>query len=524
MRMPFRRAAAVLLAAVLAVAAMAVPAFAESGAQATIAAQPAPGTIAAVAAKAKPSVVGILTTLKAERSTEKGHAAGTGWVYKEGVIITNAHVVEDAQDVKILYADQTTENVSIDNIYADKVSDLAVIKVQTKGLVPLTLGDSEKVTVGQQVVAVGNPLGFRLGNSVSAGILSGTGRAMGSGYPFLQVDAPINPGNSGGPLFNLQGEVIGINSSKMAEFGVEGLAFAIPVNTVKQIAEILLKEKKVERATLGIDYDEGWEAYFGVPNTQGVTIRSIISDGPVGLTGLRSGDKLVKIDATSIYTSDDVFAYLATKKPGDMVSITVKRGGQLLTASVRLASQDGLQKIAEEGGTSEQAGILKNLNAGQIQEAAEFGRQLSRGYGDINQDYFASSGSNYAVLWTEYLYVARRISSAYEFGFTPGVGFQQNVAKEIANKVEVQMELHGDKANFLDGATYTLEQVGIRKQNGMLNGSVVYTSSSDGKVVIANATVRFSTVGLSPTEEMVVTAKLADGKTVTFQFSIKDLR
>jgi serine protease Do len=510
---------------VLAVAALSVPAFADTAAgQGSTAAQPAQGTIAAVAAKAKPSVVGILTTLKATHSTEKGHAAGTGWVYKDGVIITNAHVVEDAQEIKILYADQTTETVAPESVFADTISDIAVIKVKTQGLVPLNLGDSDKVVVGQQVVAVGNPLGFRLGNSVSAGILSGTGRAMGSGYPFLQVDAAINPGNSGGPLFNLQGEVIGINSAKMADVGVEGLAFAIPVNTAKQMAETLLKDGKVERATLGIEFDEGWEAYFGVPNTQGVTIRSIISDGPVGVTGLRGGDKLVKLDGTPIYTSDDVFSFLASKKPGDMVTITVKRGGQILSVAVKLVSQDELRKIAEAGGTNEQGGILMGLTAGQVQEAAEFGKQMYQGWADINQDYFAASGSNYAILWTEYLYVARRISSAYEFGFTPGVGFQQSVAKDIANHVEVQMELHGDKAGFLDGATYTLEQVGIRKQNGSLQGSVVYTTSSDGKVAIADLAVRFSTVGLSPTDDMIMTVKQADGKVVTFQFSIKDLR
>ncbi|HWI62524.1 MAG TPA: trypsin-like peptidase domain-containing protein [Symbiobacteriaceae bacterium] len=509
-----RRLVSVLLATVLVAGVLAVPAFAETTGSAA----------AAIAVKANPMVVGILNTMKANGSTEKGHAAGTGFVYKSGIIITNAHVVEDAQELKILYSDKTTEVVSPTQVFADAASDVAVIKVKKTSIAPVTLGDSDKVTVGEQVIAMGNPLGFRLGNSVSSGILSGVGRALGSAYPFLQVDAAINPGNSGGPLFNTKGEVIGINSAKMADVGVEGLAFAIPINTAKQIAEALLKDGKVERATLGISLDEDWQAYFGVPNEEGVTIRGIISDGPVGLTGLRSGDRLVKLDNTPVYTSDDVYAFLANKKPGDQVTITVRRSGQVLASKVTLVSQDALRKLAEEQGANEEVGgILIGLTAGQIQEAASFGEDMATGWADINDDYFAVSGSNYAILYTEYLYVARRISSAYEFGFKPGVGFQQNVAKEINSKVEVQMEIHGDTANFLQGATYTLEQGG-KKVTGTVHGSVSYTASPDGKVIIANAAVRFSTAGLSSTDDLTITVTPAAGKTTTFQFMISDLR
>ncbi|MDF2629484.1 MAG: trypsin [Symbiobacteriaceae bacterium] len=511
-----RRLVSVLLSAVLVVGVMAVPAFAETTGQA------ASGP-AAIAAKANAAVVGILNTMKpTPGSTTKGHSAGTGFFYKSGIIITNAHVVADAQELKILYSDKTTEIVAPSDIFADATSDVAVIKVK-KNIAPVLLGDSDKVTVGEQVVAVGNPLGFRLGNSVSTGILSGVGRGMGSAYPFLQVDAAINPGNSGGPLFNLNGEVIGINSAKMAEIGVEGLAFAIPMNTAKQIAEALLKDGKVERATLGIELYEDWQAYFGVPNEEGVAIAAIISDGPVGMTGLRSGDRLVSLDSTSVYTSDDVHAFLANKKPGDTVTITVRRSGQLLSVKVTLASQDDLKKLAEEGGVEEAGGILVDLTAGQIQEAADFGQEMATGWADISDDYFAVSGSNYAILWTEYLYVARRISSAYEFGFQPSVGFQQNVAKEINGKVELQMEIHGDAANFLQGAKYTLQQ-GTKKVTGTVKGQVTYTTSPDGKVAIANLAVRFSTAGLSPTDDLTVTVAQANGKTVSFQFTIEDLR
>jgi len=518
MRSGIARFASVLLTAATLLGAVAVPALADTpvlspSAQVTSSSD----SIAAVAAAAKPSVVGILTTTKGT-GTQKGRAAGTGWVYKPGVIITNAHVVEDATEVKVLYPDQTVETVSTDNVFSDKTADIAVIKVSRTDLKPLAQGDSDKVVVGQTVIAVGNPLGFRLGNSVTAGILSGTGRAIGSGYPFLQADVAINPGNSGGPLFNTKGEVIGINSAKMADIGVEGLAFAIPINTAKQIAETLLKEGKVERATMGLEFDEGWEAYFGVPNTEGVTIANVISDGPAGLTALSAGDKVMKLDDTKIYTVDDIYSFLLSKKPGDRVTITVKRRGQILSVTITLASQDALRKIAEEPGV-EKGGILFGLTASQIQDAAEYGKSLSRGYVQPSRDYVAVSGNDYAVLYTEYLYVARRISSAYEFGFTPGVGFQQAVAKEIRDYVEIQFEMQTD----LHGATFTLQQ-GDKVKQGVIYQDISTTTSDDGTTTISVAAVRFNTVGLSSTDDLKVTVTTKDGKTSNFKFTIKDLR
>jgi len=509
------RPLSVLAATIVFLATIAAPALAETTSQG------GEMSIAAVAAVAKPSVVGILTTMKANRSTDRGRAAGTGWVYKNGVILTNHHVVNNAAEVKILYPDKTVETVSPEKIFSDEKADIAVILVTKKNINPLAQGNSDSVTVGQTVIAVGNPLGFRLGNSVTAGILSGTGRSIGSGYPFLQMDAPINPGNSGGPLFNLKGEVIGVNSAKMADVGVEGLSFAIPINTAKQVADVLIRDGKVERATLGIALDEGWEAYFGVPNSEGVTISSIISDGPAGLTALQSRDKLIKLDETPVYTTDDVYAFLLAKKPGNVVKVTVKRGGQVLAVTVKLASQEELRKAAEEPGV-EVSGILMDLTAGQIQEAAEFGQSLFNGRGDVNHEYFAVSGGDFAVLYTEYLFIARRVGSAYEFGFTPGVGFQQSVAKEINKRLEIQFQIQGDRANFLNGATYTLEQ-GAAKQAGLLHRDISYATSSDGSVSIAAGAVRFSTAGFTSAGDLTMTVKTAE-KTVVFQFTIKDLR
>ncbi|MFZ5815649.1 MAG: S1C family serine protease [Bacillota bacterium] len=513
-----RRLVSMILALLMATV-MALPALAEEAPTTPAETQ----SIAQVAAAAKPSVVGILTTMKANRSTDRGRAAGTGFVYKEGIIITNAHVVDNAQEVKILYSDLTTETVMPTEIFADATSDVAVVKVKRKDLKPLPFANSDELTIGMQVVAIGNPLGFRLGNSVSAGILSGTGRALGSGYKFLQTDAPINPGNSGGPLFNMKGEVIGINSAKMADIGVEGLGFAIPSNTAIQIAETLLKEGKVERAVMGIHLDEGWEAYFGVPDAEGVTIAGIVPDGPAGMTALQPGDKLIKLDDTPISTSDDVYAFLATKKPGNKVKITVRRQGQLLVTTITLASQDELRKIAEEQGV-EEGGILIGLSASQIQEAAEFGREWATGWVDLNQDYLAVSGSNYAILFTEYLYVARRIMSAYDFGFNPGVGFQQAVAEEIHNRIEIQFQINSDQPDFLKGAKYYMSQEGKARVQGGLSHMPTYTSSEDGRVVVGTSAVRFDSSKMNPADDMLITVELASGKTIEFRFTLRDLR
>jgi len=206
-----------------------------------------------------------------------------------------------------------------------------------------------------------------------------------------------------------------------------------------------------------------------------------------------------------------------------VITVTVRRGGQLLSATVKLVSQDSLKQAVEAGRAVEAGGILMDLTPSQVQEAADFGRRLSSGFTSVNRGYGAVSGGDFAILWTEYLYVARRLSSAYDFNFTPSLAFQQSVAKEINKKLEVQMEIQGDKPNFLDGATYSLVQ-GNERREGLVQGAVSYTTASDGSVSIADLAVRFSSAGLSPTADIKVTVTQASGKVSSFTFIIKDLR
>lgn len=324
-----RRLAALFLIGVILSAVSAVPVLAESGTQAPSEA------IAAVAAKAKPSVVGILTTMKASRSTDRGRAAGTGFVYKPGVIITNAHVVEGAAEVKILYSDKTVETVLPDNIFADATSDVAVVKVTKNDLAPLPFADSDLVAIGQTVVAIGNPLGFRLGNSVTAGILSGTGRALGSGYPFLQMDAPINPGNSGGPLLDSAGRLIGVNTAIQSPSGASaGIGFAVPVDTVNRVVPQLITRGTVVRPDLGFlplsdPYARALEAPKGV--VVGRVERGSAA-ARAGLQGLHQqgrrwalGDVVVGVNGKAVATLDQLLDAVEVEPLGSTVTLDVLR-------------------------------------------------------------------------------------------------------------------------------------------------------------------------------------------------------
>jgi serine protease Do len=477
-----------------------------------------------VANLVRPSVVGVLTTLRSGSGPRRPRAAGTGFVYKDGWVMTNAHVVEDGIEVKVLLSDRRVVDVDPEtDVFFDTISDIAVIRVDTTGMAALPFARSSELQVGQPVIAVGNPLGFRLGNSVTAGVLSGMGRSLGSGYPFLQIDAPINPGNSGGPLLNSRGEVIGVNSAKIVEIGAEGLGFAIPSDTAKEIADQLIEFGRVERVALGLWLEEGWEALYGIPSEDGLEVTGVVPDGPSGLSGIFAGDKLMKIDSRKLETVDDVTAYLAHKRPGETVVLTINRHQLELTVPVKLVSRAAVRQEAEEK-IVERGGILRRLTAAQIQEATRFGERLAQGWGSLPQGYYARSGNNnWATLYTEYAYVARRVQSVYMFGYMPSPGFIQSVAQDFVGMLEFAIELNGDKAEFLNGALVMLRQ-GSQVRTGMNLPGAGYATATDGSVVIGTFAVRFSSDWFDPAGDLELIVQLADGKQHTFLFKLKDLR
>ena len=311
-------------------------------------------TTAQVAALVTPSVVPITTEAVVysnwswfgQRQIESG--AGSGVIISDdGYILTCAHVVDGADNITV-QVDGTDYAATV--IGSDSSSDVAVLKIDAEGLTPAVVGDSSALAVGEEVVAVGNPLG-NLSGTVTNGIVSALNRDVtvqnndGStiNLSVIQTNASISPGNSGGGLFNMAGELIGIVNAKSQASGAEGLGFAIPINTAIAIAQDLLENGYVSgRPYLGITYvavtDEATAQQLGV-STYGIYIVDVSAGSGAAQAGLEPGDRIVSIDGAEVAARDDVSAIIDGHAAGDTISITVARDGQMLTVSATLGEQ-----------------------------------------------------------------------------------------------------------------------------------------------------------------------------------------
>lgn len=309
---------------------------------------------AQVAALVTPSVVPITTeeviysnwSWFGQRQVESG--AGSGVIISDdGYILTCAHVVDGASNVTVTIDDvDYTATV----IGSDTASDVAVLKIEAEGLTPAVVGDSNALAVGEEVVAVGNPLG-NLSGTVTNGIVSALDRDVaienndGSilNLSLIQTNASISPGNSGGGLFNMAGELVGIVNAKSEASGAEGLGFAIPINTAIDIAQDLLENGYVSgRPYLGITYvavtDESTAQQLGV-SAYGIYIVDVAAGSGAANAGLEPGDRIISIDGAEIASRDDVTSIVDQHTAGDTISITVARNGQMLTVSATLGEQ-----------------------------------------------------------------------------------------------------------------------------------------------------------------------------------------
>ena len=299
-------------------------------------ASPQPSSVVVVS-KVKPSVVGIIAT-KILPDGEEMIDQGTGVILsQDGMIITNTHVVKqkglDTTEVYVILNDGRVLKGELWNY--DYVSDVAVVKVSATNLPVAEFGDSDKVEVGQQVLAIGNPLSLGLRNTVTAGVISGLNRADQSAYPLIQTDAAINGGNSGGPLVDYNGRVIAITSSKIFAPGVEGLGFAIPINLAKEIIA-RFSERGVVRPFLGVVVEESYFAGLGIPGAQGLTVVEVAPGSPAALGGIDEFDSLVGIGGKAISTLIELRYELERFKPGDYVTLDIRRGGSSHTVRVLL--------------------------------------------------------------------------------------------------------------------------------------------------------------------------------------------
>jgi serine protease Do len=332
-----------------------------------------PDSFAKLAEKVSPSVVNINTTKNTKNSThpfsgvtpyfdqffkdynnrqKSGgkqkrtyNSLGTGFIISEdGKVITNYHVIKGADGIFItLHSGSKTEAKLLG---VDKKLDLALLQIQKKGKYPaVTLGDSDKNRIGEWVLAVGNPFG--LGQTVTAGIISAKGRVLGAGPydDFIQTDASINPGNSGGPLFNLEGEVIGINSAIVSNG--QGIGFAIPSNMAKQVLEQLISQGKVTRGWLGVsikDLNEDEAKVYDVKQDEGVLVTDVVVNGPAYNAGLEPGDIITKINDEDVGDAHKMPSTVAGYRPGDEIVIGFLRSKNKLKSTATLGDLDSPNK------------------------------------------------------------------------------------------------------------------------------------------------------------------------------------
>ncbi len=348
------------------------------------------------------------------RQTPEQRGTGSGFIISaDGLILTNHHVVEGADEIKVRLTDKREFNGKV--LGSDPKTDIAVVKIEAKDLPVLKMGNSDKLKVGEWVAAIGSPFG--LDNTVTAGIVSAKSRKLPDDQfvPFIQTDVAVNPGNSGGPLFNMDGEVVGINSQIFSTSGgFMGLSFAIPIDLALEIKDQLVKSGKVSRGRIGVmiqNITPELAESFGLKDQKGAIVAQIEKDGPAAKSDLREGDVIVAVNGKSVESSADMPVMISAIKPGSKVTLTVLRDGKKenvavsvdeapsspvtgaaaglaqsgskLGVSVRALTQEEQDKAGTHGvlveqvsGPAEKAGIMAgdiivNINGRSIKSAAD---------------------------------------------------------------------------------------------------------------------------------------------------------
>jgi len=364
-----------------------------------------------IAEKVNPAVVTILTEKKVDLSQSnrsspqddlfkfyfnqprqreyKSSALGSGVILdaKKGYIITNNHVVEDVDEITVRLLNKSEYEATI--IGKDPKSDLAVIKIKAKNLSDINLGNSDKLRVGEWVIAVGSPFSANLSHTVTAGIVSAKGRGnilQGDMYEdFIQTDAAINPGNSGGALLNSSGDLIGINtaiySNGYFDRGNQGVGFAIPSNMVKKVMSDLISYGKVVRSYIGVQIqpinDTSAKA-LGLKSSMGALVANVINDGPADKAGIETGDVIIEFDGKNIKSVDHLRNNVSISKPDDLYNLTVVRDGRKKSFKVKLEKMPSDEQLAIEDQTqsSNELGM----------EVSELNSSLRKEYSIANQD------------------------------------------------------------------------------------------------------------------------------------------
>ncbi len=289
------------------------------------------------------------STASRHRSRQPARGEGSGFIVRsDGVILTNAHVVNGASEVVVRMTDRREYTAKV--IGVDTKSDIAVIKIEAKDLPTVKIGDSRGLKVGEWVLAIGAPFGFE--NSATAGIVSAKGRTLDTGVvPFIQTDVPINPGNSGGPLFNMRGEVVGINSQIYSRSGgYMGVSFAIPIDVAMGVSQQLQATGHVTRGKVGVTIqpvNQGLADSFGLPQPEGALVSSVEKGGPAEKAGIEPGDVILKLNGELLKNSSDLSVQIAAITPGTVVNLEVWRNHAAKNIAVTLGSLEDKRTAAK---------------------------------------------------------------------------------------------------------------------------------------------------------------------------------
>lgn len=299
-----------------------------------------------------PAVVGIASKGYGRDFTDRKvlveQGSGSGVIFTQnGYIATNNHVVDGAQELSVSLADGRIFTGKV--VGTDPVTDLAVVKIEADNLPVATLGDSDSLMVGEPAIAIGNPLGLEFQGSVTSGVISALNRSLEIGerkFKLIQTDAAINPGNSGGALVNADGVVVGINSAKIAVAGVEGIGFAIPINTARPILQSLIDKGRVVRPYLGVgvlDKNTAGRYGYSLNIDKGVYVAKVSANGPGGKGGIRTGDVILKVAGSETNSVADLRSIVDSQAVGAKIEVVIDRGGQTRTVTVLLEEMPSAQ-------------------------------------------------------------------------------------------------------------------------------------------------------------------------------------
>ena len=310
-----------------------------------------------------------------QQEEEQPRGVGSGFILSsDGLIMTNAHVVDGADEVLVTLTDKREFKAKL--IGADKRTDVAVVKIEASGLPAIKVGDVSRLRVGEWVMAIGSPFGLE--NTVTAGIVSAKQRDTGDYLPFIQTDVAINPGNSGGPLINMRGEVVGINSQIYSRSGgFMGISFSIPMDEAVRVSDQLRSSGRVSRGRIGVQIDQVSKEVaesIGLGKAAGAMVRGVESGGPADKAGVEAGDIITRFDGKVIDKSSDLPRIVGSTKPGSRSTVTVFRRGTSKDLSVTVAEIEADKVVAKAGAKEDKpkasaAGQLLGLAVSELSDA-----------------------------------------------------------------------------------------------------------------------------------------------------------